>query len=518
MPMFQQYRLLIASIIYLACCLLLFPAYRFIFDDDGMGYMMVARRLAEGDYHNAINSYWSPLHSWLVLPLIKAGMAELTAFKLSNFIIGLLILIWVHRLSNKTALSDWLKTVLLLVSVPIIIHYAIFEVAADILFCWLVLVYTDLITTDNFYKRPVLNLFCGITGAALYLTKAYGFPFFILHFSIIQVWHYIHSKDAERKKWMLRNLVIGIGSLLLFSAPWIWTLYSKFHELSIGYTGKYNMNVYLYTRQFTATDLVSAPPYPDSPGYWEDPWFSPVQRTPGEYYFRPDILVKQIRLFLTNLIHACSCFNQLSFLAPAILFGTGIYWFYQRNRTIFLFFLTSTLLPLGYLMVHIETRFLWSVGLLLLIGGALLLQTLLTRIQVRGKIAVLCWCIFFGSFLMAPVNQLKDAVGGNAELFELADFAREKNIKGKYLASDNADYGFVLNLAFLTRSSTWLLTKPGMPWEDHLAAMRKHQINYYFFRYNNDRELQAFMQGALYKAAYKVHDAGLYNLLILEIK
>lgn len=516
--MFQQYRLPVASIIYLACCLLLFPAYQFIFDDDGMGYMMVARRLAEGDYHNAINSYWSPLHSWLVLPLVKSGMAEITAFKLSNLIIGLLILIQVHRLSNKTALSDTLKTVLLLVSIPIIIHYAIYEIAADVLFCWLILVYTDLITARDFYKRPGLNLLCGVTGAALYLTKAYGFPFFVAHFTIIQVWHYFHSKDADRKKWLVSNLLTGIGCLLLLSAPWIWVLYNKFQELTIGYTGRYNMNVYLYTRQFTATDLVAPPPYPDSPGNWEDPRFDPVHRTPGEFYFRPDILIRQVRLFLTNFMEAASCFSQLSFLAPAILFGLAIYWFYQRNALIFLFFLTSVLLPLGYLMVHIETRFLWAVGLLLLIGGALLLQSLLGRLYIRGTRAIICWAVFFGSFLMAPVNQLKDAVGGNAALFELAAFAKEKNLRGKYLASDNAVYDFVPKLAFLTRSSTWLLTKPDLPWEDHLAAMRKHHINYYFYRYNNARELQAFMQGALYKAAYKVHDAGLYNLLILEIK
>ncbi|QEC42778.1 hypothetical protein [Pseudobacter ginsenosidimutans] len=516
--MFQQYRLPIASIIYIAFCLLLFPAYRFIFDDDGIGYMMVARRLAEGDYHNAISSYWSPLHSWLVLPLIKSGMAEIAAFKISNFIIGVFILVQVHRLSNKTALSDLLKTVLLLVSIPIIIYYAIFEIAADILFCLLILVYTDLITSRDFYKRPLLNLLCGVAGAALYLTKAYGFPFFILHFTIIQIWHFIHSKDVERKKWMFRNLALGIGSLLLLSAPWIWILYNKFHVFTIGYTGKYNMNVYLYTRQLTTTELVTPPPYPDSPGNWEDPWFDPIQRTPGEYYFRPDILVKQIRLFLSNLIEAIFCFNRLSFLASAILFIMGIYWFYQRNKNIFLFFLTSAILPLGYLMVHIETRFIWAVGLLLLIGGSQLLQTLLNRLHIRGSKALLCWCIFFGSFLITPVNHLKDAAGENAELFQLADFAREKNIRGNYLVSDNAEYYFVPKLAFLTRSSTWLLTKPDMPWEDHLTAMRKHHINYYFYRYNNARELQAFMQGALYKAAYKVHDAGLYNLLVLEIK
>ncbi len=76
------------------------------------------------------------------------------------------------------------------------------------------------------------------------------------------------------------------------------------------------------------------------PSNWEDPWFDPLKRTPGEYYFRPDILIRQIRLFLTNFIEALSCFNFISALATAVLCGLGMYWFYQKNRVIFLFFIT----------------------------------------------------------------------------------------------------------------------------------------------------------------------------------
>lgn len=518
MPMFQQYRLQIASIIYLACCLLLYPAYRFIFDDDGLGYMMVARRLAEGDLHNAINGYWSPLHSWLALPLIKAGMAELTAFKLSSWLTGLLIIIWVHRLTNKTALNNLYKSWVLLVCIPIAIHYAIYEVAADVLFCWLVLVYVDIITEENFFARPWLNLLCGITGAALYFSKTYAFPFFLLHFILLQCWFYFNSGGPERKRWLLRNLAIGIGSFLLLCAPWIWLLYDKYNELTIGYAGRLNQDVHLYSRQLTSDALVYPPPYPDSPGAWEDPWYTPLRRTPGEYFFRPDILIKQIRLLLTNLIRAVESFGYLSFLGLAVLFAMGIYLLQQRNRVLFIFFLTALILPSGYLLVFIEPRYIWPVSLLLLISGAFLLQVLLGRLRIDGKSAIACWLVFFSSFLINPVNQLKDAIGGNQELFKLAAFAEEQQIKGQYLYSDNADYSMIPKLAFLTRSSTWMLMKSDIPFEDQLAAMRKNGIGYYFFRYNNARELQAFMQGSLYKAAYKVHDTGLYNLLVLEIK
>ncbi len=68
------------------------------------------------------------------------------------------------------------------------------------LFCWLVLVYVDLITADNFFKSAKLNLLCGVTGAALYLTKAYGFPFFLLHFVILQGLVSISTQKALKAK------------------------------------------------------------------------------------------------------------------------------------------------------------------------------------------------------------------------------------------------------------------------------------------------------------------------------
>lgn len=516
--MFQQNRLLIASILYLACCLLLYPFYGYIFDDDGIGYMMVARRLAEGDWHNAINGYWSPLHSWIALPLIKTGMTEITAFRISNWIIGLLILVWIHRLSNKTGLTDRIKAILLLVCIPIVIHYAIYEVAADVLFCWLALVYTDIITEEHFFGKARLNLLCGLVAALLYYSKAYAFPFFLLHFTLVQCWFYFNSGGPERMQWFLRNLALAFGSFLVLTAPWIWILYEKYDELTFGYSGRLNQDVHLYSRQVTSNALVYPPPYPDSPGFWEDPWFIPVQRTPGEHFFRADILVKQVRLFLTNVIRAVEAFGYLSCLALATLFAMGIYLMQQRNRVLFLFLLTCVILPAGYLLVFIEPRYIWPVSLILLISGSFLLQIILRRLQITGKWVNLCWILFFGSFLISPVNQLKDAVNGNQELFQLAAFAEERNIRGRYLCSDNADYSMVPKLAFLTHSSTWTCLQPDKGYDEHLAAMRENHIGYYFFRYNNMRERQWFMQSALYKAAYKVHDPGLYNLLILEIK
>ena len=39
---------------------------RYAFDPDGVAYADVARAWLRGDWHNALNTYWSPLYSWLL--------------------------------------------------------------------------------------------------------------------------------------------------------------------------------------------------------------------------------------------------------------------------------------------------------------------------------------------------------------------------------------------------------------------------------------------------------------------
>jgi hypothetical protein len=45
-------------------------SHRFQMGDDGVNYLEVAQNYLRGDWHNAVNAYWSPLYSWLLaIPL-----------------------------------------------------------------------------------------------------------------------------------------------------------------------------------------------------------------------------------------------------------------------------------------------------------------------------------------------------------------------------------------------------------------------------------------------------------------
>ena len=73
--------------------LVAWPFYKYITDPDGASYAAIADHYASGNFNEAINGLWSPLHSWLVIPLIKFGVNTIIAFKLTNLILGVLFLI-----------------------------------------------------------------------------------------------------------------------------------------------------------------------------------------------------------------------------------------------------------------------------------------------------------------------------------------------------------------------------------------------------------------------------------------
>src|SRR5947208_12224961 len=102
------------------CCLgiLLFPLYRFQIDPDGISYINIAHLYAIGDFHDAINGYWGPLISWLLVPLLLAKLQPLLICKILSLAIGFFTLIAIRKLSYRFALNNHVRLFIFLLSLP----------------------------------------------------------------------------------------------------------------------------------------------------------------------------------------------------------------------------------------------------------------------------------------------------------------------------------------------------------------------------------------------------------------
>src|SRR5712692_2073371 len=64
------------------------PLVRWQLNPDGVSYVLAARRMLSGDFLGAASAHWSPLFSWMLVPLLAARIEPLLACKLLTNSIG----------------------------------------------------------------------------------------------------------------------------------------------------------------------------------------------------------------------------------------------------------------------------------------------------------------------------------------------------------------------------------------------------------------------------------------------
>lgn len=464
---------------------LAWPLYQYIFDVDGIGYAAVAQHYLHGNYRLAVNGFWNPLNSWIVVPFINAGLTDHAAFKLANALFAIGSLVVLHSLLNKFSLEDWLKTSMQFVSVILLLHYTYNELASDALLVFLLLLYFNLVKSDHFFKSVSKNMFAGFIGGCLYLDKSYGFPFFIFHFSII---HLVLNPD---RKQALKQLFAGFSAFALVTFPWIWALHWKYGEWMIAF-GKFNAH-WNFSKGPIPGPVIQAPPYEGSAAVWEDPWHTRKDNLSNVPLLT--IALHQIRVILFNFQQWLICIHDLSFLSSAILLFSAVFYFVQKNKTWLYLIITLLTLPAGYLLLHVETRFIWALGFIFMIAGGLMMQHLFQVINIRKWQQLLIWVIFFGSFLLEPVNQLKDNAFNGKELFHTAELMKEKSIAGKF--TSNTKKSECMVIAYLSKNAYYTITKPSYTNDELLDEIKKYKIQYYFFYYTSQQEKEEFLSGQI---------------------
>lgn len=486
MDFIKQNRLLVSLLLFIILFIVLWPFYKYIFDVDGIGYASVAHHYLNGDWDKAVNGFWYPLHSWLVIPLLKMGLSDGAAFKISNLLISIGSLITLHILLYKTDLSELLKTCIQLISIVLLLHYSYNELAGDILFMFIMLLLINLQQTADFYTNTHKNLLAGLLGACLYLSKSYGFPLFVIFYLTS---HILFSPNKKFSKYM----VTGLLPFFILSFLWMTALHWKYNTWFIDFA-KYQ--AHLADRSSYSGTIIQPPPYNTSAAVWEDPWLVNSYQLPQKSLWL--WIIQEVRVVIFNIQKLFFKLCDLSFLAPAILFalGTSLFLKNQQQRK-YWFFLIVTI-PLGYILLHVETRFIWILSFIFLIAGSSFLQQWFQHNILTKKQQLFLWCLFFMSFLLGPIDNLKDDFNRHREFYKMTEYIKKNKLSGNFTSNTKSDENMVL--AYLSGLRYFKIS--GNPTADQLLAkFNEFQMKYYFFYSNNTFEKELFMNGPVAKAA-----------------
>ena len=268
-PVGQRRRLApLVALVVLA--LLLLPFYRWHLTPDGISYLSIAEHYARGDLADAVNAYWSPLFSWLLVPLIALGLPATITAKLVSIVVAVATLLVARRLAAQVGVDEPTLTWLTWGLVPFLLGAAFVVVTPDLLVALLVVLLMLVVTAPRFRTSPVTAALAGLVAGLAYLAKLYALPFALVLLPVVGA---VLISRGERPGRMLRQVGIAAAVLLVVVAVWSAALTAVTGTMTPGTAGGLNLR-YLSASSWGAPSQWAGflpPPHPDAVSAWEDP-------------------------------------------------------------------------------------------------------------------------------------------------------------------------------------------------------------------------------------------------------
>jgi hypothetical protein len=243
----------------LAIAVLQAYAYRYtVYMEDAISYLDIAEYYLRGDFNTAINSYWSPLYSWLIALFFFCFHPEpgnvIVALKVINLICFLFVIFTFESLLN--GVISWyaedessasgqngklkISSIFVEVSAYLVFIFVSFSIGGvwkdtpDLLMCGFLYAASALtLAIWRGKEKPWTGFLLGSALALGYLCKAVMFPIALVYLFLVII------APRERKP-KAKLLSVVAAAFLLLAAPYIATISYKNHRLMFSNTMQYN--------------------------------------------------------------------------------------------------------------------------------------------------------------------------------------------------------------------------------------------------------------------------------------
>lgn len=407
---FKSNRLVYILIFYIILAVIILPRFQYQINPDGIVYISVAKTYLNGNWAQAIDTYHSPLISWLLIPFLSLDpnpAAALFFTKLLSVLVGFFTIIGFWLLSSRFGLDKNFKTVLTVGMVILAIYFAFSVITPDLLLVCNLIYYLYFLLDPKYSQKLFNGAFCGLFGALAYFAKSYALPFFLVHFCLINAIYYLNESSIRIN--IVKNLLLGILVFFLISGGWIGLISDKENKLTYGTAGEFNQ------------DLVG----PNSKG-WVLPQiggdFSEVESwSPFESWAN---FKYQMRIIYGNLLQILNFLQYFSYFSILILLFYIVLCIRPFSELIKSYKLLIPLLTIiifcgGYTPILVEERYLWLVWVLLLLMGGYLLDGLFQTEFFNKYQKTILVLIFSFSFIIAPITYLDTYKDSGEDIYQI---------------------------------------------------------------------------------------------------
>lgn len=465
---------------------------------DSMLYFSIAQKYLSGDVQNAINGYWGPLLAWLLIPFLYFGASHVTAINILNSVIGALTITGCWILADRFEIKGKIRNIITISLLPIVLKFSLVQPMDFLLVCLLIF-YLCIVFNQEYHKKISSGLSSGILGSLAYFTKAYAFPFFIVHFLIMNILHYFKSTVKDERKKVLRNAFAGFLLFSLISGAWIMAISDKYGHITFSTMRDTNFNapgpddmggglefgVPVFSEGFFA------PPNETAFVVWEDPSY--LRGKPWSAWQSPRHFKHFIRLTLKNISDGLKIFESFSTFSIVIIVAYILLLFIRSKENLLskgallypLF--TIILFSGGYVLFHFEDRYVWLSNILFLLMGGYLLTVLFQgeffRSVSRRNVLIVFFVI---SFIFVPVKYVLQVSRGGmeTEMYLVSTDLMKHGISGNIASNREAcsqdAWHKTFRLAYWLNSRYYGQAREGIDDEDLERELKQFNIEYYF--------------------------------------
>ncbi len=475
--------LIIALVIYFVIGFVLWGYFQYSFGPgaDGICYISIAEKYAIGNFKDAVNGYWGPLFSWLLVPFLLKGFTQLSALKSAwalSLVIGSFNILGMYFLSYRFKVGNTIRTLFVLSLIPVTLYFVYYMLNADLLMSSFLIFYLNLLFDHKYQNKLNLGFLCGLTGGLAYLSKSFAFPFFLAHFLFFNAIYYF--KRDYKNKTILKNLLIGLTVFFLISGVWSLAINEKYGHLTIGTSGTYNYNALGQDVQLNHPMNmfgVVAHPNPTAITPWEDPSY--VKLKSWNPFDSTESFQYQLNIILKNIIKTINIIASFSLLVLFILILSIIIYFKSPDERvkwrIFCLMVTILIFILGYIPFFVDTRYFYFLFYLVLLLGVYLISAIKEKYDLKNRMFNVLMVAFFILLIISPTLALIHSTDDKA-IYDLSenlknDFNVHGNIASDSLALQTLFLAYYLNSPFYGATDSYS--------QDLETGLEKNNIDYY---------------------------------------
>ncbi|MEM7103122.1 MAG: hypothetical protein AAF502_08340 [Bacteroidota bacterium] len=209
---------------------------------DTFNYLFIAEELIKGQFYDAISGHWGMLGPILLAPLLALGIEGVLAFKILNWLVGLVLFSLFLNLLGRLNLGNWIYWISAIVVMPVIINMSMM-LTSDLLMITFGFWYFSLVSDPLFFDSEKACRKAGLAGGFMYLSKGYGLPFFLAHFLVLHLAVFLFRKrlGIPVNGKILKTYFRGLLTFFLVALPLVLALSVKFGGFTISTAGKYNL-------------------------------------------------------------------------------------------------------------------------------------------------------------------------------------------------------------------------------------------------------------------------------------